>query len=1090
MPSPPLGYDAAASETAASSSPTHRRSASAKLHGLGLNVFKHGLKTNSNPSSPLSKSRRQSISLFNNSQSSGSPNSKHSRHFSSQVYTDYGPRPPISPTLSDTKSSPGQSPIVAKFPVASHSQQSSISSTYSGVQHIYSTQQSPRIGHVHNIDNWTESYLNNRKRGHKKNASSRRELAVETLSESSPSESGSPSYTHTESSSGGGRAVYHYDLTPESQQGSFPNSPQMDDNSQMREVDAGKVVAPILQARLSSMYTLSSYAGRDTGLWSTRSAAYTSMTSIDTSRHKFASVEPDDSELLELEEMMSDMNSSETSVEREIRKLMKEMLTGQDIVRNGMEGMESEAIHSPQLPQLAEEEEEEERTPEQSYPRQFDMTKTEDWREIERWAGIGSKADYPRESSVVTYDKSEIDDESMHDEDFEQMEIDAAMARMSMRSSRHPAENEGLNEMMADLNIPIPEIPSDIDVSTPKQQYPESLYEEYAVEQQEMQPEAEPVQEPEEEEEEEEEEVEAGPNADCRFGLDISFDDLDIVDEEMKLEEEAEVERIRQEELAKAAALILPESRPGTKDGRPGTRPGLPQLSLLEVPPVEHGIHRACLESPTSGEESPMDIKGAVVDFSRAGKRHNLKENEIRVEDPAYLVAFKKFLKPSVHTDAFICRQTRYDGFQTRRICNDLPHEYRPLPPCPPGAEPEPARLPIHRATWMDEGPRVLSITPEQRRAKEVTDEITSRLWVCMAAKWLQYGRILISPAHDILNQSSLERRRNKSAAIPPPTRRRVLDLGGAPVADWGWHCAYEYPHSKVYTVTSRPKNINIDNVPVPDLGVVEKRRFTGPLNHRHIKVSSLWKLPFPDNHFDVISARSLQTILKQTPPPRRRSERQNRMSKTARLDEYSLTLKECYRVLKPGGHFEWSLTDSDVLRAGPATKALAEDFAHDLKSRGYDPYPTERWISRLANTGFVNTKRTWTILPMAPPAEKLKAKRRLGNSFEDDLKAAREEMQIELKAWEELGIVKGNTHDVAAITGIVGTWRWEEWMVKLDGESENPAWKKGLVNGITTTLDEGRENGSGWRCLVGWTRKPTTAEKVRKEKKMGKSTA
>ncbi|KAF3158627.1 hypothetical protein TWF751_001349 [Orbilia oligospora] len=1125
MPSPPLGYDESTADTQGGRRAAAAAATSTRIHGLGLNMFKHGLKTNippaghrSNPSSPVKspvKSRRRSASLLNNNNSSasGSPGSKHSRHFSSQAsFMDFGPNPPISPTLSDTRSTPAHNPVKAKFSATGfHSQQSSISrvsgySSVSSVVQAYSDGVSPRSGHVSNMDNWTASYLNNNRKvkGHKRNASSKN-LIVETLSESSQSEAGSPSYTHMEPSNGGGRAVYHFDLTPESQQDSFPNSPQVEDASQMREVGhQGKSVAPILQARLSSMYTLSSYAGRDTGMWSMRSAACTSMTSIDTARQKYISTEPDQTELEELKEMMCGMGMKagitikppkDTSVEKEVQILMEEMLQGQDVVRKGMD-RRMEIPPSPQLPQVVEhvEDEEEEEEEEEQKPRSptkapFDMTKTEDWKDIERWAGIGSTREYPRESSVATYERSEIDDESMHEEDFEHMEMEAAMTRMSTRSSRHPAEYEGLNEMRASMPIPeVPQIP-DIEILTPKQHYTVPLREE---------PEPEP--EPEEEVSfvsavsaltEEEEEVEI-LHVDCPLGYEIFFDDLAVVDDEMKFQQELEDARIREEELEKAAALLLPDSRPVTKDGsRPGSRPGLPQLSLLEVPPVETRAGRASLDSPTSGEESPIDVKGRVVDFSRAGRRHNLKENEIRVEDPSYLVAFKKFLKPSVHSDAFVCRQTRFDSFQTRRICNELPHEYRPLPPPPPkAAEPEPEPQKSPRATWQfDEGPRVSSMTPEKRRAKEVNDEITSRLWVFMASKWLHYGRILISPTHEILIQAALERRRNKANG-PVPIRRRILDLGGAPVADWGWHCAYEYPYSKVYTVTSRPKNINIDNVPIPNLGVVEKRRFTGPSNHRHIKVSSLWKLPFPDNHFDVISARTLHTILKQTPPPRRRSERYHRLSKTPRLDEYALTLKECYRVLKPGGHFEWSLTDSDVLRAGPNTQRLAEEFANELRSRGYDPHPTEKWISRLGNAGFVNTKRTWSILPMAPPAEKPKAKRRLGVTFDDDFKAAQEEMAAELKAWEELGIIKGNTADVAALSGIVGTWRWEEWMVKIDGERENPAWKKGLVNGITATLEEGRENRSGFRSLVGWTRKPTVAEKAKMDKKLAKKTA
>ncbi|RVD85828.1 uncharacterized protein DFL_004133 [Arthrobotrys flagrans] len=367
MPSPPLGYD----EGAAADTQGGRRTAAAtstRLHGLGLNMFKHGLETSippaghrSNPSSPIKspvKSRRRSASLLNNNNSSasGSPASKYSRHFSSQAsFMEFGPNPPISPTLSDTRSTPAHSPVKAKFPpTAFHSQQSSVSrvsgySSVSSVVQAYSDGVSPRSGHVSNMDNWTVSYLNNNRKvkGHKRNASSKN-LIVETLSESSQSEAGSPSYTHMEPSNGGGRAVYHFDLTPESQQDSFPNSPQIDDASQMREVGhQGKSVAPILQARLSSMYTLSSYAARDTGMWSMRSAACTSMTSIDTSRQRYISTEPDQTELEELEEMMSGMGMKggitikppkETSVEKEIQILMQEMLQGQDVVRKGVDG--------------------------------------------------------------------------------------------------------------------------------------------------------------------------------------------------------------------------------------------------------------------------------------------------------------------------------------------------------------------------------------------------------------------------------------------------------------------------------------------------------------------------------------------------------------------------------------------------------------------------------------------------------------------------------------------------------------------------------------------------------------------------------
>src|SRR5262249_52254668 len=151
--------------------------------------------------------------------------------------------------------------------------------------------------------------------------------------------------------------------------------------------------------------------------------------------------------------------------------------------------------------------------------------------------------------------------------------MEAAMSRMSTRSSRHPAEDEGLNEMIYDPNVPLPQLPAEYEVATPK------------------------LESRQEEEEEKFEEVD--PEKDYTLGLGVYFQDLSIVDEEMKREQEAEeeAEKLRQaEELAKASALELPESRPATRDennSRPGTKQGAPQLSLLEVPLPDHRPARA-----------------------------------------------------------------------------------------------------------------------------------------------------------------------------------------------------------------------------------------------------------------------------------------------------------------------------------------------------------------------------------------------------------------------------------------------------------------------------------------------------------------
>ena len=172
---------------------------------------------------------------------------------------------------------------------------------------------------------------------------------------------------------------------------------------------------------------------------------------------------------------------------------------------------------------------------------------------------------------------------------------------------------------------------------------------------------------------------------------------------------------------------------------------------------------------------------------------------------------------------------------------------------------------------------------------------------------------------------------------------------------------------------------------------------------------------------------------------------------------------------------------DCDLLRSGPLTQELTDRFSMDLTKSGYDPSPSNRWITRLGRAGFIEVKRTWTVVPMAATLAKPKQPKRDLSEPMDDLERAKEEMQRELEAWTELGVVKGCTDDVASVTGLVGGWKWEEWMVKLDSEKATPDGKKGLVLGIGAALAEAREKGSGWRCLIGWARKPTkTRESVK----------
>lgn len=314
-----------------------------------------------------------------------------------------------------------------------------------------------------------------------------------------------------------------------------------------------------------------------------------------------------------------------------------------------------------------------------------------------------------------------------------------------------------------------------------------------------------------------------------------------------------------------------------------------------------------------------------------------------------------------------------------------------------------------------------------------------------MAMKYLNGGKLLTSPA------TKLVTRKSSFASGRSLEQARILDLGGQPTCDWAWHCADEYPLSQVYTV-----------VPL-DPRQPSPSHVRGPHNHSQVSVHQLWKLPFPDDHFDVISARNLYTILK--------------IDKASGEihDEYDLCLEECLRCLKPGGYLEFSLLDAELMQSSTLGTAMSVEFAFNLKTRGYDSSPTRAWLGRLKKAGFADVKRTWTFLPIGVPNNSVPEN---GDEHNDEPLGVESDVTGCANDDDDAKKVKnplvGSTAAIAAISGLVGLRAWESWMLKLQMESGKK--EESLLEGVSAVVQEGRNHGTGFRCLNGWARKPVNA--------------
>ncbi|KAI9053935.1 hypothetical protein LZ554_002879 [Drepanopeziza brunnea f. sp. 'monogermtubi'] len=466
-------------------------------------------------------------------------------------------------------------------------------------------------------------------------------------------------------------------------------------------------------------------------------------------------------------------------------------------------------------------------------------------------------------------------------------------------------------------------------------------------------------------------------------------------------------------------------------------------LSELINPTEEHDDEATLLKRAAS-TRSQSQIQTPIAAESESPPRKTVRFSEIvststefvcplpkiTAQESAYYRAFQAILARSHHRDTFVHRIPRFEALQAQRISFPLAHRAQLLGKYQLSVVPMSAkrRLSANVARGDEIAPED-PVKLKRDREYEASSQMAAANWNVQALKLLNGGRLIAAPiAKRLARLSSLGPKIAADGTLRE--RARILDLGGQATCDWAWHCASEYPNTKVYTITTK------------SLRQLSNSNIRGPANHRHVAVDRLVKLPFKDNQFDLISAREIYSILREQAPNGE--------------DEWEACLRECMRILKPGGYLEFCIMDADIVHAGPRGLARSVEFGFQLKRLGFDPAPSKRFLSRLSAAGFVHVKRAWVFLPMGP-------KPRGGQKVERDSRGV-ERRLVELEA-----MVQGSTGDAASVCGVVGGWAWEKWVqrcaVLTGGEAG--------VEGVADVLEEGRACGAGWRTVSGWGRKP-----------------
>lgn len=275
--------------------------------------------------------------------------------------------------------------------------------------------------------------------------------------------------------------------------------------------------------------------------------------------------------------------------------------------------------------------------------------------------------------------------------------------------------------------------------------------------------------------------------------------------------------------------------------------------------------------------------------------------------------------------------------------------------------------------------------------------EFNQNVWALMARQWLTQGKQLQCPAHEML------------VSAKPADGRRILNVHRS-AAD-GWVLAAKYPNVNVFTLsTSLTDTVNIKSWPTPpNLHTV----FAPPtVGHDII-------FPFPNDHFDVIISRDFSTTVKSA--------------------SWLSTLRECHRILSPGGWLEiQSLTPTSLISGGgKLLNAWVE--SQILLAMHEDGLvvqsPSERIQEHIGTAGFTDIKTARIALPATETGDQdagrlmvLAGRHYYAQLYGEFLKAATERRgegedlltKVELPWWWKNGSIRQECENERAMFGFV----------------------------------------------------------------------
>ena len=309
-----------------------------------------------------------------------------------------------------------------------------------------------------------------------------------------------------------------------------------------------------------------------------------------------------------------------------------------------------------------------------------------------------------------------------------------------------------------------------------------------------------------------------------------------------------------------------------------------------------------------------------------------------------------------------------------------------------------------------------------------------------MTSRWLSFGRVLFSPAHNHIKTGEAE---------------RILVIDGLGNDDWSFYCSLTYPTAEVYNLSTTAPSSTPSTNPAA---------WHPPSNHHTIHHRNLASpFPFPKGFFAVAVLRFPSA------------------SSDAEQDN---TVSECKRVLRAGGYLEMSVLDLDMVNMGSRTRKAVRK----LKERTYAADPSislkpasDSFQRLLGRHGFDGLRRCMVSIPVAGMVA-----RSSSDSSSSTASLSKQRLPPRPSPPDETGgggeslgdllsnplPSSSNDENIRKIVTRVARWwytRCYELPVLPDGNGDASIW----VSDGRRVLRECQKWGTGFQLLVGYAMKP-----------------